>query len=125
LDRNSVGLSGPQVVQALKVVSDQIYHAGIDDAYVRIKGKRGPNIADAWDLTWVTALSINLWDLQSQRRKKNDQLLQSGHSTERARTEKRRQHSTPVRKANGAGLDARARALKSAFILPLPSRRSR
>ena len=64
LDRNCQGLSGEEVVQALKVVSDEIYHAGIDDAYVRTKTRKTQNIADAWDLTWVTALSIRLWRMR-------------------------------------------------------------
>ena len=60
LDRNSEGLSGRDVVKALKVVSDDVYHAGIDEAYTRTMVKDGRNLADAWDLTWVTALSVDL-----------------------------------------------------------------
>ncbi len=69
LDRNAAGLSGPEVVRALKVISDEIYHAGIDEAYVRARVEKGQSIADAWDLTWVTALSIHLWRLQGTTQK--------------------------------------------------------
>jgi hypothetical protein len=60
LTRNSEGLSGTEVVKALKVISDDIYHAGIDEAYVEAPIKDDRNVADAWDLTWVTALSVDL-----------------------------------------------------------------
>jgi hypothetical protein len=60
LDRNSVGLSGCDVIKALKVISDDVYHAGIDEAYTRAPVKDPRNVADAWDLTWVTALSVDL-----------------------------------------------------------------
>lgn len=82
--------------------------------------KRGPNIADAWDLTWVTALSINLWDLQSQERKKKHQPLQSRHSAGWRRTDKRRRRSTPMRKASRRDLDRRTHLLKSASNSNLP-----
>jgi hypothetical protein len=69
LDRNSVGLSGADVVKALKVVSDDIYHAGIDEAYIEAPVKDQRNVADAWDLTWVTALSVDLRRRQQTLRK--------------------------------------------------------
>jgi hypothetical protein len=60
LDRNSAGLSGRDVIKALKVISDDVYHAGIDEAYTRASVKDPRNLADAWDLTWVSALSVDL-----------------------------------------------------------------
>ena len=60
LDRNSQGLSGVEVVKALKIISDDVYHAGIDKAYTRAPVKDPRNVADAWDLTWVAALSVDL-----------------------------------------------------------------
>jgi hypothetical protein len=69
LDRNSEGLSGADVVRALKVISDDIYHAGIDQAYVEAPVKDERNVADAWDLTWVTALSVDLRRRQQALRK--------------------------------------------------------
>jgi hypothetical protein len=69
LDRNSEGLSGADVVRALKVISDDIYHAGIDQAYVEAPVKDERNLADAWDLTWVTALSVDLRRRQQAQRK--------------------------------------------------------
>jgi hypothetical protein len=68
LERNSEGLSGAEVVDALKVISDDIYHAGIDEAYVAAPVKDQRNVADAWDLTWVTALSVDLRRRQQARR---------------------------------------------------------
>ena len=69
LGRNSKGLSGADVVKALKVVSDDIYHAGIDEAYIAAPVKDQRNVADAWDLTWVTALSVDLRRRQQTLRK--------------------------------------------------------
>jgi hypothetical protein len=69
LDRNCEGLSGSDVVKALRVISDDIYHAGVDEAYTRTRVKDPRNVADAWDLTWVTALSVDLRRRQQARRK--------------------------------------------------------
>jgi hypothetical protein len=67
LAKNANGLSGPQVVRALREVSDDIYHAGIDGAYTTTKVRDPQNLADAWDLTWLTALSVGLLHLQKAR----------------------------------------------------------
>jgi hypothetical protein len=69
LGRNSEGLSGADVVDALKTISDDIYRAGIDNAYVEAPVKDERNVADAWDLTWVTALSVDLRRRQQALRK--------------------------------------------------------
>jgi hypothetical protein len=69
LDRNSKGLSGGDVVRALKVISDDVYHAGIDEAYTQAPIKDPRNVADAWDLTWVSALSVDLRRRQQARGK--------------------------------------------------------
>lgn len=69
LERNCEGLSGADVINALKVTSDDIYHAGIDEAYVEAPVKEQRNLADAWDLTWVTALSVDLMRRQQALRK--------------------------------------------------------
>jgi hypothetical protein len=57
---NAESLSGPQVVRALREISDDIYYAGVDKAYVCTKVRDPQNLADAWDLTWLTALNVNL-----------------------------------------------------------------
>lgn len=69
LDRNSEGLSGADVIKALRVISDDIYHAGVDEAYTRTPVRNPVNLADAWDLTWVTALSVDLRRRQQALRK--------------------------------------------------------
>jgi hypothetical protein len=61
---NAKTLTGPQVVEALRDISDDVYHAGIDGAYTRTKVHDPRNLADAWDLTWLTALNIQLLHLQ-------------------------------------------------------------
>jgi hypothetical protein len=40
------------------------YHAGIDSAYTTTKVRDPQNLADAWDLTWLTALNVNLLHLR-------------------------------------------------------------
>ena len=61
---NAKTLTGPQIVKALRVISDDVYHAGIDAAYTTTKARDARNVADAWDLTWLTALNIKLLHLQ-------------------------------------------------------------
>jgi hypothetical protein len=74
LARNAEHLTGVQVVQALREISDDIYHAGIDNAYTTTKARDPQNLADAWDLTWLTALNVNLLHLQrSKSRSKRPQ----------------------------------------------------
>jgi hypothetical protein len=65
--KNAGHLTGPQVVQALRDVSDDIYHAGVDAAYTRTKVQDPQNLADAWDLTWLTALNVKLLHLQKSK----------------------------------------------------------
>lgn len=65
LERNARGLSGADVIDALKCISDQVYDAGIDAAYTETEFRNPANVADAWDLTWVTALSIHLRERQA------------------------------------------------------------
>jgi hypothetical protein len=60
LAENADRLTGLQVVEALRKISDDVYHAGIDRAYVNTKVRDPQNLADAWDLTWLTALNIEL-----------------------------------------------------------------
>src|ERR1041385_8447346 len=69
LNRNAAGLSGDQVVTALKLISDEIYDAGIDAAYPRARVNNRKNLADAWDLTWVTALSVELRRQQAAKKR--------------------------------------------------------
>jgi hypothetical protein len=64
LEINARTLTGPQVVKALRDISDDVYHAGIDGAYTTTKVRDPQNLADAWDLTWLTALNIQLLHLQ-------------------------------------------------------------
>jgi hypothetical protein len=57
---NAKTLTGLEVVNALRVISDDVYSAGIDAAYTKTKARDPRNLADAWDLTWLTALNIRL-----------------------------------------------------------------
>jgi hypothetical protein len=72
--RNAKHLTGLQVVQALREISDDIYHAGVDSAYINTKARDPRNLADAWDLTWLTALNVKLLHIRRakphRRRKK-------------------------------------------------------
>jgi hypothetical protein len=72
LAMNAESMTGRQVVKALRDISDDVYHAGIDSAYTTTKVQDPQNIADAWDLTWLTALNIELLHLQrSEARRKS------------------------------------------------------
>jgi hypothetical protein len=61
---NAKTLTGLQVVKALRIISDDVYYAGIDAAYTATKVHDARNVADAWDLTWLTALNIRLLHLR-------------------------------------------------------------
>jgi hypothetical protein len=67
---NAKQLSGSEVIKALREISDDIYYAGIDQAYVTTKVSDPQNLADAWDLTWLTALNVNLLHLRQARRRR-------------------------------------------------------
>jgi hypothetical protein len=66
---NAEQLTGGEVIKALREISDDIYYAGIDQAYVTTKVSDPQNLADAWDLTWLTALNVNLLHLRQRRRR--------------------------------------------------------
>ena len=70
LAENAKHLSGSEVTKALREISDDIYYAGIDKAYVTTKVSDPQNLADAWDLTWLTALNVNLLHLRQGRRRR-------------------------------------------------------
>jgi hypothetical protein len=74
LAKNAKHLSGSQVVQALREVSDDIYHAGIDNAYTTTKVRDPQNLADAWDLTWLTALNVKLLHMHKSKSRRKRSL---------------------------------------------------
>jgi hypothetical protein len=67
LAKNAKNLTGPQVVEELRKISDDIYHAGIDSAYVMTKVRDPQNLADAWDLTWLSVLNVKLLHLRQSK----------------------------------------------------------
>ena len=62
LEKNAEKLTGPQVIRALKAISEEMYAAGIDSALRKTEGKihNWDNIASAWDLTWMTLFTARL-----------------------------------------------------------------
>jgi hypothetical protein len=66
---NARELTGSEVIRALHEISDDIYYAGIDQAYVTTKVHDPQNLADAWDLTWLTALNVNLLHIRQGKRR--------------------------------------------------------
>lgn len=62
VEKNAAGKTGPEVVRALKRISEVMYGSGVDEALRKTeqKMKNWDNIADAWDLTWLTVLAIEL-----------------------------------------------------------------
>jgi hypothetical protein len=74
LAKNAKNLTSLQVVQALREVSDDIYHAGIDSAYTTTKVRDPQNLADAWDLTWLTALNVKLLHMHKSKSRRKRSL---------------------------------------------------
>lgn len=70
--KNVKGLSAEDVVDVLKTVSEEMFEAGIDEtlrlAEARIK--KWENIADAWDLTWLTMFAYLLSLRKHEKRKR-------------------------------------------------------
>jgi short subunit fatty acids transporter len=58
--RNAEGLDGALVVDALYQASEDVWHAGIDDAYASLKNSTDETLADAFDISWLTVVSIRL-----------------------------------------------------------------
>lgn len=81
LQRNARSLTGLQVADALRKISDDVYYAGIDSAYTQTKVDDPRNLADAWDLTWLTALNIELLRLarRNVRSKRNTRRMKKSH----------------------------------------------
>lgn len=59
---NAEDLSGQDVLRILKTVSEDMFEAGIDEALRHTEKKidKWENIADAWDLTWLTLFTLKL-----------------------------------------------------------------
>jgi hypothetical protein len=57
---NAKDLAGLQVVKAPREISDDIHAAGIDGAYLRTEARDPRNLAEAWNLSWLTALNLRL-----------------------------------------------------------------
>lgn len=68
VEKNTEGLSAATVVHVLKKISEDMYGARVDEALAAIPVKGLDAIADAWDLTWLTLLAV---ELRAQQEKLN------------------------------------------------------
>ena len=57
---NAKGKTAEQFIDALYEASEEIWAAGIDKAYADMKNASLIDLADAFDITWLTATSIKL-----------------------------------------------------------------
>ncbi|HVV61319.1 MAG TPA: hypothetical protein VHD14_06125 [Pseudolabrys sp.] len=62
------GLSGKQVIQALFRLTDEMWAAGIDDAWDEAKMKDRKKAGDVFCITWLTLLATRLEKLQARKR---------------------------------------------------------
>jgi len=67
LKQNAEGLTGVQVLEALDEITEEIWNAGIDAAYIRATFVNETNINEAWDYVWMTALAIKLHKMHSRK----------------------------------------------------------
>lgn len=60
--KNAKGLSSDEVIDCLKEISETTYAAGMDEALRAAESriKKWDNIADAWDLIWLTVYALEL-----------------------------------------------------------------
>jgi len=62
------GLDGEQVVRALFLLTDEMWQAGIDDAWVEAKMKNRKRVGNIFCITWLTMLATRLEKLQARKR---------------------------------------------------------
>lgn len=53
-------LTGTQILSALQEISEDVHRAGMDQAWEDADIHDLENVADAWDLIWLSALAIRL-----------------------------------------------------------------
>lgn len=64
--KNTVGLTGAQVLQAMFDISEELNDAGVDQAWEEASIQDIAHNGDIFDFTWITALSARLGKLQRQ-----------------------------------------------------------
>ena len=62
------GLSGEQVIQVLFKLTDEMWAAGIDDAWDEAKMKDRKKAGNIFCITWLTMLATRLEKLQARKR---------------------------------------------------------
>jgi hypothetical protein len=62
------GLKGRDVAQALFQLTDEMWHAGIDDAWDEAKMENRKRAGNIFCITWLTMLATRLEQLQARKR---------------------------------------------------------
>lgn len=60
LERQAKGVDGAYVVRALKQAGEEIWSVGIDKTYSEMAHQNDEALGNAFDITWLTVLSIKL-----------------------------------------------------------------
>jgi hypothetical protein len=60
VEKNSEELTGRQVIDALFEISEDLFGAGVDEAWEEASIENLQDNADIFDLTWITAFSARL-----------------------------------------------------------------
>lgn len=67
IEKNAEGLTAVEVIRALKKISEDMYGAHIDEALAAIPVEGLDAVADAWDLTWLSLLAVELREVQERK----------------------------------------------------------
>jgi hypothetical protein len=68
----AAGMNGADVVVALKQAGEEVWAAGIDDTYTRMRRKdqERESVGKAFDVTWLTVACIKLKEMKQGKRPK-------------------------------------------------------
>jgi hypothetical protein len=64
------GMDGADVVLALRQAGEEIWAAGIDDAYSAVPKQDDEALGNAFDITWLTVVIIKLCEIKNGHRPK-------------------------------------------------------
>ena len=66
--KEAQGMDGADVVTALKQAGEEIWAVGIDDIYSSMKHQDDEPLGNAFDITWLTVVTIKLKEMKAGRK---------------------------------------------------------
>ena len=66
--QHAKGMDGADVVMALRQAGEEIWAAGMDDAYSSMKHQDDEPLGNAFDITWLTIVCVKLVEIKQGKR---------------------------------------------------------